>query len=120
MGISFSNLVSDERTVKIDINGNELHVTYEPSRLSPAMFQKMQEKFEDEEDHLTYPRIFCEIVKDWNLEGPIGEGEHAVEAGEKVPVEPEYVAWVPASILQYIIEQIGEDAAPKSKKRRGR
>lgn len=117
MGISFSNIVEDSRTVAIDINGHDLHVSYNPSRLSPAYMSKIGDTFEDEEDALAFARLFCEIVVDWDLEGPIGEGEHAVGHGEKVPMVAETVAWVPAAILRYIIEQIGEDSAPKSRKK---
>lgn len=116
MGISFANLVENERTVAIDINGHELHVTYKPSKLSPAFMNRIGEQIEDD-DPLGFAKLFCEVVSDWNLEGPMGEGEQAVEMGEKVPVEPEYVAWVPGAILRYIIEQIGEDSAPKSRKK---
>lgn len=116
MGISFSNLVENERTVAIDINGNDLHVTYRPSKLSPAFMTKIGEDIEDD-DELAFARLFCSIVADWDLEGPIGEDEFVVEHGQKVPLEAEYVSWVPAAILRYIIEQIGEDSAPKSKKK---
>lgn len=111
--VSFSNLVADQATVNIDIKGETLRVTYKPSNLSPAFFQKLGEELEDD-DPQAFSKLFCEVVSSWDLEGPLGD----VPAGQPVPLDPAHVSWVPGAILRFIIEQIGEDSTPKSRKKR--
>lgn len=118
MGISFSNLVENERTVAIEINGEDLHVTYKPKTLSPAFMNKMAEDVQDD-DPEGFAKMFCSVVTAWDLEGPLGEGKDEVKAGQLVPLEPRVVSYIPTSIMRYILEQIAEDSAPKSKKRSG-
>lgn len=127
MGISFADIVEKSRTVKIDVRGGHLSLTYDPSALSPAKISQMNKKLkassdqEDDEALMAVSNMFCGIVKGWDLTGPLGEdaeGNPLVAEGEAVPVEPEYVAWLPSPILSHLIEQVGEDSAPKTKKRK--
>jgi hypothetical protein len=116
MGISFTNLVENERTVTIDVNGNDLHVTYKPKTLSPAFMNKLADEVEDD-DPEGFSKMFCSVVTGWDLEGPLGEGENAIKAGEAVPLDLEVVSWIPTALMRYILEQIAEDSAPKGRKR---
>lgn len=115
MPVSFANLVENERTVTIDINGQDLHVTYKPKTLSPAFMNDMAEQVEDDDPN-AFATMFCSVVTAWDLEGPLGEGKKAVKAGDPVPLEPEIVSYIPTAIMRYILEQIAEDSAPKSRK----
>lgn len=130
MGITFADLVEKSRTFDIELDkGNALQVTYDPSALSPAKISRLNKQLravaDDDEDNdenlFAVAKMFCSVVKDWSLEGPFGEdedGEPLVAKGEPVPVEPDYVAWLPSPVIAHIIEKVGEDAAPKSKKRK--
>lgn len=115
--VSFGSLVKDNATVAVEFDtGDVLHVTYKPSTLSPAFMEQMAEEVDDD-DPQGFAKLFCEVVTDWDLEGPFGQGKHAVKAGEKVPLKPEVVSWVPTGIMRFILQEIGEDSAPKGKKK---
>lgn len=115
MPISLNNLVKKSRTISIDVEGGALSVTYDPSKLSAAYMQSIQEQLQDD-DPLAMAEMFCHIVTDWDLVGPLHEKGHNefVEDGKPVPMEKRFVAWIPTPILQEIITTIGEDASPKS------
>jgi len=126
MGITFADIVEKSRKVVIEFGGGNLNVEYDPSALSPAKISKMNKELkgvdeDDEEAMLGVAKMFCGIVKNWDLVGPLGEddnGEPLVAEGAAVPVTPELVAWLPSPVIQHIIEKVGEDASPKGKKRR--
>jgi hypothetical protein len=122
MGISFSNLVENSRTVAVDFGGgNLLTVTYKPTAMSPAHLQKIQGELDkgDDTDPYAVAHMFCSIVTNWNLEGPLGEdkdGAPIIAEGAVVPMDVDHVAWLPSSVIQFIVEQVAEDSAPKGKK----
>ena len=121
MGISFNNIVENSRTVSIGFGDGALSVTYKPTSLSPAHLQKINKELNkgEETDPYAVAIMFCSVVTAWNLEGPVGEdedGQPVIEAGKPVPVEAEYVAWLPTQVIQYIIQEVAEDSAPKGKK----
>lgn len=130
MGITFADLVEKTRTFEITLDKGSLEVTYDPSALSPAKISRLNKQLrevansedEDNDENLfAVAKMFCSVVKGWSLVGPFGEddnGKPLVAVGEPVPVEPDFVAWLPSPIISHIIEKVGEDAAPKAKKRR--
>ncbi|MGC4107814.1 MAG: hypothetical protein QM753_15945 [Thermomicrobiales bacterium] len=124
MGISFSNIVENTRTAAVEFeNGEVLNVTYKPKAMSPAFFDKLNKELNkgDETDPYAVAHMVCAIVTDWDLLGPLGEdedGNDLVGKGEPVPVEAQYVAWVPTGILGYIITSVAEDSSPKAKTRK--
>lgn len=131
MGISFADIVDKSKDLRVEFGGGALNLSYDPSALSPAKISKMNKELrkaeqdadaEDEDASLMgVAKMFCGIVKSWDLTGPLGEDEDGnplVAEGVAVPVEPEYVAWLPSPVISHIVEKIGEDAAPKGKKRR--
>lgn len=130
MGITFADLVEKTRTFDINLDKGTLQITYDPSALSPAKISKLNKQLravseeddeENDENLFAVAKMFCSVVKGWSLEGPFGEdeeGEPLIAAGKPVPVEADYVAWLPSPVISHIIEKVGEDAAPKSKKRK--
>ena len=121
MGISFSNIVENSRTVSIPFGDDALSITYKPAALSPAHMSKMQNELDkgDDTDPFAVAHMFCSLVTGWDLLGPIGEdanGKPLVAAGKPVPCEVDYAAWLPSAVTQFIITEIAEDSAPKSKK----
>jgi hypothetical protein len=123
MGISFSNIVENTRSTEVDFNGETLNVTYKPKTLSPAFFDKFNKELNKGEDTDPYAvaHMFCAIVTEWDLLGPLGEDEEGndlVAKGDAVPLEVDYVAWVPTAILGHVITTVAEDASPKAKTRK--
>jgi hypothetical protein len=115
MPISLNNLVKDKRTFSIPFEGGDINVTYNPQKMSAAHMQELQDRL-DEDDPYSMAVLFCGIVTDWDLIGPMHEEGHNefIAAGKPIPVEPRYVAWIPGPVLQAIFTAIGEDASPKS------
>jgi hypothetical protein len=115
MPISFNNLVEKSRSLSLPMANGSIELSYNPSKLSAAFVQEMQEKAE-ENDPLIMAKLICHVVSDWDIEGPLHDEDHNdfVAAGDKIPLEPRYVAWIPGPVLTHIMEKIGEDASPKS------
>ena len=127
MGVSFSSLVENERTVKIDVNGERLTVTYSPRNMTGPRLEKLAEAIqaahEDDAPDATVnllAELFCGVVSAWNLEGPIEgpDGNEVVPLGAPVPLMPEFVAHLPGPIVEYLIEKLREDCRPNPQKRR--
>ena len=127
MGVSFSSLVENERTAKIDVNGERLHVIYSPRDLTGPKLEKFARAIadaheEDDEDAVVYlaAERFCSIVRGWNLEGPLcdADGNEVVGLGDPVPCTVEYVRHVPGPVLDYLTERLIEDCRPNPQKRR--
>lgn len=121
MGINFGNLVEDSRSVAIEVgNSDVVNITYSPRALSPASMQRLQERLNKGEDTDPYAvaEMFCSIVTDWDVYGPVSDedGNVLVHEGQRVPLEPHYVAELPASVISFLMEKVGEDSAPKSRK----
>lgn len=116
-GISFADLVERKRTMLIRFaNGKTLEVTYRPDKLTPATLRRINEAIADD-DELAFARMVCEVVSDWELVGPYAEGtEVEVPAGEKVPITPEHLAYMPGPYLGHIWNSIAEDANPDPKR----
>ena len=117
MPISFNNLVENSRSISIPMANGSMSITYNPSKLSAAYVQEIQQNMADN-DVLGAATMFCHIVSDWDVEGPLheeGHNEFVVE-GQKVPLEPRYVAWIPSPVLLHVMEKITEDASPKSQR----
>jgi len=113
MGISFNQLINKSAKMSIAFSGGDLNVTYDPTKLSVAHAQKIQESV-SEDDPMGSAIYFCEIVTDWDLLGPLGD----IADKEPVPLEPEAVAWLPVSTMRTILEEIGDHSAPKLKRPR--
>ena len=118
MALTLNNLVANQKTLTVEFEGGNLDVTYTPRKLSAAYLAKINDSLE-EGDTLAMARLFCDIVTGWDIEGPLNEEGDAefVAAGELIPLEPEFVAWIPGPILQHIISEVAADAVPKSAKR---
>jgi len=115
MPISISQLVKNSRTFAIPLEGGEVNVTYDPSKMSAAYMQEIQERLE-EDDPYAVANLFCAMVKGWDLVGPINEEGHNdfIADGKPIPLEPRYVAWIPTPFLMGILQAVGDDASPKS------
>ena len=121
MGLSFADLVERKRTFLVKFaNGATLEVTYRPDNLTPATLARLGEAGSGDDDELTLARMAAEILTDWELEGPFAVGTDCeVKAGEKVPITPEHLAYLPGPHMGHIINSITEDANPDPK-RKGR
>lgn len=118
MAISISKLgVTKNRTATIPVFDGEVTVTFDATKLSSASINQITQSIE-EDDFTGAARLFVSIVSEWDLAGPIGEGKLAVKDGEVIPLTPEHVAFIPVSILNYILEAIIEQTNPKSAKKR--
>ena len=126
-GVSFASLVENERTAKIDINGERLAVTYSPREMTGPRLERLAQAISDaaqdgNDDKAVYvmAELFCRVVKDWNLEGPLedADGEEVVGLGEPVPVDIECVKHIPGPMLEYVLEQLREDCRPNPQRRR--
>jgi hypothetical protein len=118
MAITLNHIVSNSKSFNVEFEGGNLNVTYNPRKLSAAYLAKVNEYLE-EGDTLAMGRLFCEIISDWDLVGPFNEegDDEFVAAGVAVPLEPEYVAWIPGPTLQHVLSEAAADSVPKSTKR---
>jgi hypothetical protein len=116
-GMSFADLVEGKRTFDVKFaNGKRLEITYEVDKMTPATLRRINEAIESG-DELSFARMVAGVMCDWELEGPFGEGEYFVPEGEKVPIEPEYLAYFPGPYMAHIWNSIAEDANPDPKRR---
>lgn len=118
-----------------------LKVVYDPTELSNATDTRIQELSESG-DNLAAARVFCDIVLEWGLMGPLTgkvaqydddgmivfddagnpiiEKKVIVPAGEMVPLEPGIVQYLRTSVMLGIWQAIGQDASGVPTNRRER
>lgn len=131
MPISLADLQNHRATVQVDTPLGPVAVTYRPNALTPAKEAEMsalarigdEDEDADIRDH-SMIRMFCELVESIDLAGPVidEEGTQIVGPGELIPVEPEYVVYIPSPILMAtfvaIRSQTEEEAERQSKSSR--
>jgi hypothetical protein len=123
--LSAADLVDETATVMVRTSQGALPVTYRPYALTPRMEMAMAKAESDE----AFYRLFCEIVADLDLAGPLydtldrdddGQPRQIVAAGERIPVTPEAVGCLPSRLLERIMEAIRADLAGGDPKANGR
>jgi hypothetical protein len=143
---SVAEFVQDEATTTIKLsNGRggsiDIEVTYCPSEMTPEQTVQMQRR-DNEGDTLAFVRLFAEIVKGWDLEGPLkadvlmtddkgnpilsDEGNEVfekktiVQSGETIPVEVDILKYMTTPTLVGIWrELIQEQNSPDPQRSRG-
>lgn len=123
-----------ETTLRVEIEGErvvKVWVSYDPNMISDATDNRVQALSEAGDD-LAAARVFCEVVQDWNLAGPMvallpdtdDDGEivfddHAnpvmrkrtlVKSGEKVPLDPEIVQHLRSGVVLGFWKALREDS----------
>lgn len=123
-----------ETTLRVEIDGGKVvkvWVSYDPNLISDATDNRVQDLAEAGDD-LAAARVFCEVVHDWNLAGPMvallpdtdDDGEIVfddaanpvmrkrtlVKSGEKVPLDPEIVQHLRSGVVLGFWKALREDA----------
>lgn len=102
-------------SVTVGTSQGPLAVTYRPYALTPDFEMKMARS--DLADEVFYA-LFCEVVAEIGMAGPLydkgdrdaeGRARELVPAGERIPIEPRYVAHLYSRLLDKIMVAIRED-----------
>lgn len=101
--MKLAQLLSKERTLEIDIEGDTLTVTYCPSDLTPELEDKMQTSFETNRAGGALAKYLSGLLISWDL-----EDENGV-----IPLDTEALNTLPIEFLNKVAESIIEDSNPK-------
>lgn len=118
-GVSLSDVIADRATVELAFGEATIAVTYRPQRVT-FDFQDRIAQAVAGNDLLILVRGLCELVREWDLIGPLeGVGENGepvtlVAAGKPIPLDPAVVRHMPAVVLTAIWQGISEHAAPNA------
>lgn len=118
-----------------------LTLTYDPNQVNDATDNRIFD-YADAGDDLAAARVFCEIVQDWNMAGPltalvpqydedggVSWDDHGnplvsrqviVDRGSKVPLDPEVIQYLRSGLVVAIWKSLREDAIGLPTNRRER
>lgn len=114
MTISVADYTDEQATIQVETSKGPLAVTYRPNALTPALELQMAQS----RDGSAYFALFCEVVAELDLAGPLydpedrdeaGNPRQIVGAGALVPITPTTVALLPSRLLGKIMDAIQAD-----------
>lgn len=139
--VSLREMIAREREAELDVLGLRLRVRYDPSLVSDATDRRIQQ-LSRSGDELAAPRVFCQIVKAWDLHGPLtaivdetdedgnvlfdDDGnplereEVIVPEGQVIPLRPDVIQHLPSEVFLAIWVALREDAYGVPTNRRSR
>lgn len=130
--ISVAEWVGESRTADLDLERfGTLTVTYKPGEMDAFTSRKFMRLLGDN-DPLAASRILAGVITDWEIDGPLtgerevvdAEGEpvrdaeerlqwekfEVVKAGDRVPIDPEVMQFLPNAFLLRLWSAIQTDA----------
>lgn len=121
--ISLADLIADTATVTVETRLGPIAVSYRPNAMTPAKEAELQRLAgsDDEDADVMLATLFCEVVSDIGISGPMfdADGRQIVEADAPIPLEPEYVVYLPSRLLgdcfTAIQQSIQDEATEKGK-----
>lgn len=101
--MKLAHLLSKERTLEIDIDGETLTVSYNPADLTPELEDKMQTCFETNRSGKGVAKYLVGLLLSWDLE----------DDGTPIPLTIEALDTLPIYFLGEVTEKVIEDSNPK-------
>lgn len=137
--ISIADFARQKRTFTYESEVGAFQVTYRPYQMTPAReaeiariaaeardFDENDDVQNTDQGLMKIVTQFCEVVEAIGIVGPLhekvnpitgaGEGRVIVEAGKPIPIEPEVVKYFSSVFIVNILQAIGKDSRPKSRK----
>lgn len=118
MPLSLADIAKAEVQLTVDTAVGSLVVRYRPNALTPQMESAMTAQVGTDRATETMLKMFCALVSFMDVVGPLddGDGFRVLQAGEVMPVTPEYVALLPTRLLASVFAAVQEDltGGPKS------
>jgi hypothetical protein len=113
------DFVSETDVVFNTVNGRTVvHVVFWPNRITaePVTIEDPDAQREDALGQTSFrnAQAFCQIIKSWDLTGPIFDrkGTQLVDDDTIVPLEPRIIRMIPASVTNRITEDVVAIARP--------
>ena len=100
MPLKLSQLLENQKKLKVEINGEVLEVSYRPSALTPAMETKIQDLFKENYPLNGMAHALAGILIDWDVTN---------EEGEKVKPALDFLLNVAGSVLLSILQAVYDD-----------
>lgn len=104
-----SQLMSNEKALEVEINGDILKITYDPSAFTAEAEDRYAAQRETQRNIGAMAEALDVLLLKWDLTD---------DDGEPLPINVETLRTLPGEFLGRVMEAINEDASPKQ--RRGR
>jgi hypothetical protein len=101
MPIKLSDLNSNRRTVEFDWNGNDVHIEYRPSAITP-IFQSRVFKM-DTKDSMNIVDAVCTMLTGWDVLG---------DDGNPIEITANILGSFPIEFVTRIVEVVFKDIKP--------
>jgi hypothetical protein len=101
MPIKLSDLNSDRRTVEFDWEGNDVHIEYRPSAITP-IFQSKVVKM-DTKDSMNIVDAVCTMLTGWDVLG---------DNGKPIEITAETLGSLPIEFVTRIVQIVFKDMKP--------
>lgn len=105
MGIRISQLVSDQRTVSVPVDGEQVSVTYRPGGFTPETEDRLHQHEEDQRGGAALVELLEGCLTSWDLEG---------DDGQALPVDAAQLRTLPIRFLGQVVKAIAEDMSPNA------
>lgn len=119
MGVRFSDLTNERKTVAVPTRAGTIEVTYRPNELTPAREEQLADLLTNAKvQSLGVLSVFTDIVVSWDLTGElysktdVDEDGHPVLLVERdviIPILPENLYHVSTNILVKMFTAIQDD-----------
>lgn len=106
--MKLSQLLRDERSVTLDVDGESLPITYRPSGITPETEEAFLGGTERNRSGGAMASLLSDVLVSWGLEG---------EDGEPYPIDEDSLRRLPIPFLGDVLGAIFEDMRPNARKR---
>lgn len=100
MAVKLSDLLKNERTIKVDIQGTDLTVTYRPSSITPETQDVFYAMMEKQRSGLALAEILTQRVVAWDLTD---------DEGEEIEISFDELKTIPVDVLAFVSNAILAD-----------
>lgn len=104
-----SQLLAKERTIEVEIDGDTLTITYDPSAFTAEAEDRYAAQRETARNIGAMAEALDILLIKWDLTD---------EDGKTLPINTETLRTLPGEFLGRVMEAINEDASPKQKRGR--